>query len=195
MLTEWLRKVFKGIVERVASLFMRAGLSANALTLIGCLLNVGVGVIIATGNLSWGGLALLLASAFDGLDGTLARLTGKATKFGAFLDSVLDRVSESAIFLGLAWYYMGQPGLVEEMLAYVSIVGSLLVSYTRARAEGVGVECKVGLFTRVERCAILIAGLVLKLTTPMLWLMAIGTVLTAIHRILHVYQQAKDQPL
>ena len=195
MLSEWARVLFRWATEPMARLFARLGLVANALTIIGCLLNVGAAVVIATGRLRLGGICLLVASAFDGIDGTLARQMGGATKFGAFLDSVLDRVSESAILLGLAWWYMSQPGPREEVLAYVAIVGSLLVSYTRARAEGLGIECKVGLFTRVERCVILIVALILRLTSPALWLLAIGTVMTAIHRVLYVYSRVKREPL
>jgi CDP-diacylglycerol--glycerol-3-phosphate 3-phosphatidyltransferase len=195
MFTTWLRQVFKGIIEPTASLLSRIGLGANALTIIGCLMNIGVGIVIATGRLRLGGALLIVASAFDALDGSLARQIGRPTRFGAFLDSVLDRVSESAILLGLAVWYMGQPGMIEEILAYIALVGSMLVSYTRARAEGLQIECKVGLFTRVERCIILIAALLLNLTGPALWILAVGTMLTTIHRIVHTYLQIKDQPL
>ena len=195
MLTDWLRKLLGGILEAIGGGLARLGVSANALTIIGCLLNIGAALVIASGRLRWGGAALILASAFDALDGTVARHMGQVTKFGSFLDSFLDRISESAVLLGLAWYYMQQPGQVEELLAYVAIVGSLLVSYARARAEAVGLECKVGLFTRVERCVIIIAALLLKLTTPALWVLAIGAPLTALHRAWHVYGQSKDQPL
>jgi CDP-diacylglycerol--glycerol-3-phosphate 3-phosphatidyltransferase len=138
---------------------------------------------------------LIAAASIDGLDGSLARMNGGGTRFGAFLDSVLDRVSESAIFLGLAWWYLGQPGMAEEMLAYLAVTGSLLVSYVRARAEGIGVPCQVGLFTRVERSILLIAALILGLTVPALWILAVGTWLTTIHRIVAVYRATGDAPL
>mgnify|MGYP000871776339 CR=1 FL=1 len=195
MFTDWLRKVFRGIIQALASFLSRLGLSANAVTIIGCLMNVAVAVILATGRLRLGGVLLIAAAGIDGLDGSLARLNGGATRFGAFLDSVLDRISESVIFLGIAWWYLGQPGMVEEMLAYVAIVGSLLVSYVRARAEGIGVPCKVGLFTRVERSILLIAALILGLTVPALWVLAVGTWLTTIHRIVAVYRATGSAPL
>jgi len=195
MFTQWLRKVTRGITLPVASFLNRIGVSANAITLLGCLLTVAVAALIAGGHTRLGGICLILTTALDGLDGSVAREAGAPTKFGAFLDSVLDRVSESALLLGLAWWYMGQPGITEEILAYVAIFGSLMVSYTRARAEGVGVECKVGLLTRVERSIILIAGLILGLVPATLWVLAIGTVLTAIHRVVYVYLQARDAPL
>ena len=193
--TEWFRKVSRWFVIPTADFLARLGLSANALTIIGCLLNVGVGVVLATGRLRLGGICLIVAAGFDALDGTLARQTNGATQFGAFLDSVLDRVSESVVLLGLAWWYMGQAGRMQEMLVYAVIVGSMLVSYTRARAEGIGVECKVGVFDRVLRAVLLIAGLILGLLEPTLWLLAIGTTATTIRRIVTVYLKSKDQPL
>ena len=184
MFTDWLRKVFRGVIQALASFLSSLGLSANAVTILGCLMNVGVTVILASGRLRLGGVLLIAAAGIDGLDGSLARLNGGATRFGAFLDSVLDRISESAIFLGLAWYYLGQPGMSEEMLVYIAIVGSLLVSYVRARAEGIDVPCKVG-----------IAALILGLTVPALWVLAVGTWLTTIHRIVAVYRATGNAPL
>ena len=195
MFTEWLRRAFKWVLEPMTGFFARIGLSANALTSLGCVTNIAVSVVIATGRLRLGGFCLIIATLFDAVDGSVARQIGKATKFGAFFDSVLDRVSESATLLGLAWWYMGQPGRTEELLAYVAIVGSILVSYARARAEGLGIECKVGLFTRAERCIVIIAGLILGLTSQALWLLAVGSVLTAFHRVLYVYQRVRDEPL
>lgn len=195
MFTDWLRKVSRGIVQPLASFLSRLGFSANAVTILGCLMNVAVAAVLATGRLRLGGVLLIAAAGIDGLDGSLARLNGRPTRFGAFLDSVLDRVSESAILLGLAWWYLGQPGITEELLVYIAIAGSLMVSYVRARAEGIGVPCKVGLFTRVERSILLIAALILGLTVPALWIMAVGTWLTTIHRIVAVYRAAGDAPL
>jgi CDP-diacylglycerol---glycerol-3-phosphate 3-phosphatidyltransferase len=195
MFTDWLRKVFGKGLDAIAAVLVRLGITANAITIVGCLLNIGVGLVLAMGYLRLGGVLVLVVSAVDGLDGTLARIGRGPTKFGAFLDSALDRVSESALFIGLAWYYMGQPGRTEEMLLFVAIVGSLMVSYTRARAEGLGLECKVGLFTRVERCLALSLGLLLGLMDPVLWFLALGTWLTTLHRMLHVYATVKDAPL
>jgi CDP-diacylglycerol--glycerol-3-phosphate 3-phosphatidyltransferase len=195
MLTEWLRRVFRVVLESIAGFFFRLGIGANALTIFGALLNIGVGVVAAMGHLRWAGLLLGFASAFDALDGTLARRIGKATKFGAFLDSVLDRVSEAAVLLGIAVWYMSQPGLTAEILAYVALAGSFLVSYTRARAEGLNVTCKVGLLTRVERCALLIIALLLNLVYPALWILAVGSILTALHRVIHIYVQLRGERL
>jgi CDP-diacylglycerol---glycerol-3-phosphate 3-phosphatidyltransferase len=195
MFTDWLRKVFRRAIEAIAGFFNRLGVHPNALTIFGCLLQVGVGVVLATGALRLGGVLLAVTSVFDAFDGALARQRGLASKFGAFLDSSLDRVSESGVLVGLAWHFMGQPGRVEELLIYVAIVGSLMVSYTRARAEGLGVECKEGLFTRVERTLVLFIGLVTGWIVPVLWLLAIGSVLTAVHRMVFVYLRLRDEPL
>src|SRR4030042_3497134 len=102
MFTEWLRKVTRWIAVPIANFLTRIGISANALTIIGCILTIVVATTIVMGHLRWGGALLIVAAALDGLDGTVARQKGKPTKFGAFLDSVLDRISESAILLGLA---------------------------------------------------------------------------------------------
>ena len=193
MFTAWVRKVFRGIIEPIARFLARLGFSANTLTILGALLTLADSLLIAKGYLRIAGVVLILSSSFDALDGTLARQTGGATRFGAFLDSVLDRVSEAAIFLAIAWWYMEQPGKIEEFLAYVTIVGSFLVSYARARAEGLDIDCKVGLFTRVERALVLILALLFNLIAPALWLLAIGTVTTAIHRALHVYNVTRQR--
>ncbi|MFO7695602.1 MAG: CDP-alcohol phosphatidyltransferase family protein [Anaerolineae bacterium] len=194
MFTQWLRTTFRGFIEGGAAFFGRLGMQANTLTILGCLLQLGAGALVATGRLSLGGVVLAATAVFDAFDGALARQRGGATRFGAFLDSNLDRVAESGVLLGLAWYFMNQPGQVEEFLVYAALVGSWMVSYARARAEGLGIQCKDGLFTRVERTIALILGLVSGWIVPVLWILAIGTVLTAIHRMISVYLQVRDQP-
>jgi CDP-diacylglycerol--glycerol-3-phosphate 3-phosphatidyltransferase len=125
----------------------------------------------------------------DALDGTMARLRGEASDWGAFVDSVTDRYSELVIFGGLLFYYLQQDNWLAVMLAYLAAAGSILVSYTRARAQSLGVETKVGLLTRFERYAILAPGLVFNLTVPALWILAIFANLTAIQRIYDVRRQ------
>ena len=196
MFTTWLRKIAKIILDPLADGLVRLGLTANAVTLIGCLGTVAVSIfLIARGSFFWGGILMAASSAVDALDGTLARRSVGPTAFGSFLDSVLDRVSESAVLLALAWWYLAQGQPTYVLLAYLAVVGSFLVSYTRAKAEALGIECKVGLFTRVERCILMVAGLVLDLTAPMLWILAIGACGTALHRIIHVYSASKGKPL
>jgi CDP-diacylglycerol--glycerol-3-phosphate 3-phosphatidyltransferase len=146
--------------------------------------------MLATGQLRSGGALFVVASAFDALDGSVAREMGQASTFGAFLDSVVDRFSEGTVLFGLLLYYLNRGARLEPALIYVAVFGSLLVSYTRARAEGVGIECKEGLFTRFERVILLAAGLILEWTRPVLWILAILTVFTALQRIAYVWRKA-----
>ena len=191
MFTDWLRKVSKGIIQPIARLTGRLGISPNALTIAGCILNLGISVLIAMGYLRLGGFLLIPAFAFDALDCAVARETNRVTQFGAFLDSCLDRISESAVLLALAWWYMSRGIHLEVILAIVSIIGAMLVSYTLARAEAIGVDCKVGLFTRVERWLLIIAWLIAGLSSLMLWAMAIGSVATALQRVVYVYKKSR----
>ncbi|NOZ06820.1 MAG: CDP-alcohol phosphatidyltransferase family protein [Chloroflexi bacterium] len=160
------------------------------LTIFGFLLMIPIGVILAWGHFRAGAILILLAGAFDGLDGALARLTDRVTSFGAFLDSTLDRYAEGVLYLGLLFFYLQQGQNLEVVLIYLTIVGSLLVSYTRARAEGVGVSCKVGLFTRFERIAVLVLGLLSGWMRPALVILALLSHVTALQRMWHVYRQA-----
>jgi CDP-diacylglycerol--glycerol-3-phosphate 3-phosphatidyltransferase len=149
--------------------------------------------VLATGQLLWGGLLLILAALFDTLDGALARHAGKTTVFGAFLDSVVDRFSESVTLVALIWYYSGQTdGRMAVILLAATLVGSLMVSYTRARAEAVNIECKEGFFQRTERIVVLILGLVTGWMLPVLWILAIFTNFTAVQRIYDVYRKTNS---
>jgi CDP-diacylglycerol--glycerol-3-phosphate 3-phosphatidyltransferase len=176
----------------IARLIGRTGLTPNTLTIIGLALNVGVAAVLARGSVVLGGILLLLASSFDALDGTLARLTGQQSRFGAFFDSTLDRYSEGVIYGGLLIYYLDQGVRAEPLLLYAAIIGSQMVSYTRARAEGLGLECKVGLATRLERLLILAAGLILGRVTLALGLLAVLANLTAVQRMLHVHKVTQE---
>ncbi|HEX8683457.1 MAG TPA: CDP-alcohol phosphatidyltransferase family protein [Ardenticatenaceae bacterium] len=189
MITDWLRGRTQGIVATLAMLMHRLGLTPNGLTLIGTVFMFGIGLVLAQGNFVTGAVLVALAAAFDALDGSLARQTNRVTRFGAFLDSTTDRWAEAAIYGGLLWWYTGQGSQLEVMLVYAAIIGSLLVSYTRARAEGIGVECKVGLFTRFERIVVLIVGLVSGQMLIALAVLAVLSNVTAIQRILHVHRQ------
>jgi CDP-diacylglycerol--glycerol-3-phosphate 3-phosphatidyltransferase len=154
------------------------------------------GLLAATGNLVWSGIFLLIAAPMDAFDGTVARLSGSAkSKFGAFWDSTLDRYSESLVLLGVLIYGLGRNNDWIVVLAGVTIFGSLLVSYTRSRAETLGVECKVGIMTRLERVVVTILMLVLNPLYPDvpvligLGLMALFTNVTVIMRIVHVRRE------
>jgi phosphatidylglycerophosphate synthase len=172
------------------------GLTPNALTVIGSLLTACVGLLVAQGWFLAAGICLWLFSATDTLDGALARATNRVSTFGAFLDSVCDRCAEAAVFCGVLWYYSSTANPLGVMLAYVALVGSLMVSYARARAEGVGLQAaEVGWFQRPERIILLGLGFLLTAAIPaallvVLALLAIMTALTVIQRVLHVARTA-----
>jgi CDP-diacylglycerol--glycerol-3-phosphate 3-phosphatidyltransferase len=188
MISDHLRRWSRWLVEPIARGLHRLGVTPNALTVFGFLLNIVNAWLLASGRLRLAGVLVLAFSALDGLDGTLARLSGQATRFGAFLDSVLDRFSEAVLYFGLLVYFAHSGRQEELYLTYAAIIGSQMVSYTRARAEGLGLPCQVGWFSRVERIIALCIGLVAGWLRPVLWLLAILTNLTALQRMLHVYR-------
>ncbi len=177
-----------GLTNYLVRPLARAGISPNALTLIGFLAMLAVACVLARGHERIGGLLIIPVALLDALDGALARSTGKTTVFGAFFDSTLDRFAEIALYLGLLYLYRDNP--VAVLLVYLAITGSLMVSYTRARAEGLGLECKVGWFTRLERLATLVVGLVLERTVVALLVLAVFSNLTAVQRLWHVWRTA-----
>jgi CDP-diacylglycerol--glycerol-3-phosphate 3-phosphatidyltransferase len=180
-------------VQRVGALIARTGLTPNQLTLLGLALNAGVGAVLASGRLQAAGLLLLVAGAFDMLDGAVARATGRVTRFGGVLDSVLDRYAEALVVGGLLlWLVRTDDGTVPVLLCYATIVGSLLVSYVRARAEGAGIPLTQGFFARPERIVALALGLLLERPVIVLWLLAIATNLTVIQRLWLVWRAARD---
>jgi len=172
------------LLASIARLISRTGVSPNILTLSGFLATLGVSYVLALGHERVAGLLIIPVGLFDALDGALARAMDKATPFGAFFDSTLDRFAEIALYLGLLYLYRGST--LETVLIYLAITGSLMVSYTRARAEGLGLECKVGLFTRFERLAVLVVGLLLEQTFIALIILAIFSNLTALQRMWYV---------
>ncbi len=192
-LTDRARQCLGGAADAIAALLARLGFMPNTLTLIGFLMNVAVAVILSQGEMRWGAVAFFLACAFDGLDGALARRLNRVSRFGAFLDSTMDRLSEAAVFLGLLVWYTGRGAKQEIVLIYATIVGSLMVSYSRARAEGLGMDCRVGLLTRMERAVVLCVGLLLNQVTIMLWLMAVLTNFTAVQRMVYVWRSSERE--
>jgi len=187
-----LKRVSRTYAETPARWLGRLGLTPNALTVIGSLLTASVGVLIAQGWFVAAGVCLWLFSATDTLDGALARATGRVTVFGAFLDSVSDRYAEAAVFFGIAWYYQATVNPRGVALTYLALVGSLMVSYARARAEGVGLQAaEVGWFQRPERIVLLGVGLLLTPFLPIalelvLAALAILTTITVLQRVRHV---------
>lgn len=182
------RDISRPTLEAIARNLAKWNISPDAVTYLGLVLTVGVAVLAALGEIRWAGVAYVVAAVCDALDGTLARVSGKGSRFGAFLDSSIDRFEESIVFLGLSIHYALVGGLWEIPLLLVVTVGSLMVSYTRARAEGLGVACKVGFMTRVPRVAIMIVGMILDQVFIALILLAVTTLYTTFHRMIHVWR-------
>ncbi len=191
-LTDILRVRFKGVVNPAARFVSRFGITPNMLTLTGLVGNIVAAFFLSQGALRVGGLIILLVGPLDALDGALARLRDEPSPFGAFLDSVTDRYSELFIFGGLMLYYVQRGDWLWTSVVYVAAAGSVLVSYTRARAEGVGFSAKCGLLTRAERFVILIPSLIFNFTEIGLALIAIFAHFTALQRIYHIRQQARE---
>ena len=180
------------------------GITPNMLTVIGLLLSGLTAIVIAQGYISIGGWLVLFAGIFDMFDGAMARVRNAATTFGAFLDSTLDRYSEGIILFGLLYYALQHPGLQDPLwpmpheqtwmitFVYIALLGSLMVSYTKARAEGLGLECKTGLLARPERVILLAIGL---LTNTGIWalaLLAVFSNVTAVDRIFSIWRATRQ---
>jgi phosphatidylglycerophosphate synthase len=182
------RDVSRPTLETIGRTLARWNVSPNAVTYLGLVLTVGVAVLAGLGEIRWAGVAYIFAALCDAMDGTLARVSGKGSRFGAFLDSTIDRFEESMVFLGLSVHYALAGGQLEIPLILVVTVGSLMVSYTRARAEAVGVTCKVGFMTRPPRVVIMIAALILDQVLIGLIILAITSLVTTFHRMVHIWQ-------
>lgn len=192
MVTRMVRRYTMWITEPIARFFIRLGASPNHVTLLGVLLMMVVATLLALGHLRAAGFLMLVGAGADGVDGVMARLSGRATRFGGFLDSTMDRYSEALALLGLFVYFLPRDNAEALILIYVAVVGSMLVSYTRARAESVGLECKTGLLTRVERVVILMIALIVGQVRIGLWILAVLSQFTAAQRIYAVWKACRD---
>lgn len=188
------RDVSRPGLEAVGQVLARWNVSPDWVTAIGLVLTAGVALLAALGEIQWAGAAYIVAAVFDALDGTVARVSGKVSRFGAFLDSTIDRFEESLVFLGLIIYYATEGGVWEIPMLLVVTVASLMVSYTRARAEALGVACKVGVMTRPIRVAIVIAGMILDQVFVAVVIVAVTSLWTAFHRVLHVWRATGGEP-
>lgn len=190
-LTDQLRARFKGILDPVGAFLNRLGLMPNTMTILGLAGNTLGAIFLAQGKMTLGGLLILLMGPVDALDGTMARLRGESTAFGAFVDSVTDRYSELVIFGGLLYYYVTRGDWLGAGVTYAAAVGSVLVSYVRARAQSLGYDTKIGVLTRLERYLVLAPSLVVNWPAAGLWIIAIFANLTAFQRILDVRRQTR----
>lgn len=178
-------------------------INPNVLTLIGVAINVGCGVLFGFGYFFWAGVVLIVANLFDMLDGGVARMTGHVTKFGAFLDSSFDRLSDMVIFLGIIVFYAAnrpEHSLMNVFLAGVAMMGSVLVSYTAAKAEGVVGNIRIGFLQRPERIVLLIIGALSTVESnsyfanrmpAVLWVLAVGSLWTFISRIYFTWEEMR----
>src|SRR4051812_47957244 len=170
--------------DPVGRALFRLRLRPNHLTVMGLAVSLLAAAAFVMGHIRLGGALVLLAGLFDFADGSLARASGQVTPFGAFLDSVIDRYSDLVVLLGIVVLFAGIPNMRGAVAAMAALVGSLMVSYTKARAESIGVECNVGFMERPERMICLIAGAIFDVLEPALWVLAVLANITAVHRIL-----------
>ncbi|HEX2978754.1 MAG TPA: CDP-alcohol phosphatidyltransferase family protein [Anaerolineaceae bacterium] len=189
--TDYLRVRFKGVLDPIGRFLNQLGLMPNTITIFGLIGTTVGAVLIALGQVTWGGILVLLMGPVDALDGTMARLRGEPSNFGAFVDSVTDRYSELVTYAGLLYYFLSTGKTLEAMLTFFAAAGSVLVSYVKARAEGLGLQCKVGVLTRVERYLVLAPCLVFNIPWVAVWIIAILANFTALQRILYVRGQCQ----
>lgn len=208
-----LKRLFGAALQRVVipvgAAIGRAGVTPNMVTISGFLVTVIAAVVISQGRLLLGGLILVGGSVLDMLDGAIARATGKGSKAGAFLDSTLDRLSDAVVYVGLIWYYAAgqgvsvitvgsdvgfeysEPHFLGAGLALAGLVLSLMVSYVKARAEGLRFDCNVGIAERPERIFLVCGGLILDLLIPALVLLVAASAITVVQRFVHVWRRAR----
>ena len=182
---------FGKIIGKIVGWLALSRIHPNVLTFIGLLINVVAAFLFAGGRFRAAGLVVLGAGLFDMVDGRVARETNRVTKFGGFFDSVLDRYSDMALFMGLLVYYASINRFFYIVLTAIVMTGSVMVSYARSRAECTIPQCKVGFLERPERIVLIIIGALFDRMAPVLWVIAILSNVTVIHRMIHTFQEAK----
>ena len=181
------------ITEPIIPFLSRTGLTPDIITWTGLIIVIAAAVMVALNQLFAGGILVLVAGFCDMLDGALARYIQKTSKFGAVLDSTFDRISEAAVLFGLVYLYgqrSGERAII--CLAFLVLLFSFLISYIKARAEGTGIACNVGFFTRTERVLVIAIGLLFKLVLIALVILAVFSFITVIQRLVHVYRHTRD---
>lgn len=183
--------VFGAAIDRIVRWLALSRIHPNVLTFIGLVINIGAATLFAAGSFRWAGVVVLGAALFDMVDGRVARETNRVTRFGGFFDSVLDRYSDLALLMGLLVYYASINRFFYVVLTAIVMTGSVMVSYTRARAECTIPKCKVGFLERPERVVLIIIGALLDRMAPVLWVIAVLSNLTVIHRMIYTWQESK----
>jgi CDP-diacylglycerol--glycerol-3-phosphate 3-phosphatidyltransferase len=182
---------FNKIIVLIVRALALSRIHPNALTFIGLVINAGAAVLLASGNFLAAGLVIIGAALFDMVDGRVARETNQVTRFGGYFDSVVDRYSDLVLLMGLLGYYASFQRFFYVVLTAVVMTGSVMVSYTRARAECVIPKCKVGFMERPERIVLLILGALFNRMAPVLWVIAVLSNITVIHRMIHTWQETR----
>jgi CDP-diacylglycerol--glycerol-3-phosphate 3-phosphatidyltransferase len=182
---------FGKIIEKIVGALALSRIHPNVLTFIGLLINIWAAFLFASGRFKQAALVVIGAGLFDMVDGRVARETNRVTRFGGFFDSVLDRYSDLALFMGLLVYYASINRFFYIVLTAIVMTGSVMVSYTRARAENTIPKCKVGFLERPERVVLIIIGALFDRMAPVLWVIAVFSNLTVIHRMIYTWQEAK----
>ncbi len=192
--TERVRKLTHSVLQPIGMRLHRLGIHPDHVTIAGTVLVFVASLVVALGHMQLGAFILLLALPLDAIDGAIARAMQRKGKFGALLDSSLDRYADAAIFTGLGYYFAVKGQLEMLVLAFAALVGAYSVSYVRARAEGLGVDVKIGLFSRLERVAIILLMLLLPDLLPIgVTILALGTNFTAFQRLVYVYRVLKQR--
>ncbi|MEE9566184.1 MAG: CDP-alcohol phosphatidyltransferase family protein [Desulfobacteria bacterium] len=189
-LTAWVKTWAYVVLDPLSRLLARLGIQPNLLSMIGLFAASAAGAVVAAGYISHGGWLFLVSGPFDALDGALARTEGLESRFGAFLDSFIDRYSEAVVLFGILCWATFHDRHVLVLLSFLTMIGSFMVSYARARAEGLSISCKVGLFTRLERFIVLTLTLITQQLLAGLIILALLTNFTALQRMFHVYRQS-----
>ena len=193
MITRKIGDTLGQVLDAIVRGFAASGVNPNFLTFIGFGINLLAAYLFAYGYFRWAGATIILARIFDMADGRVARLEGRVTPFGGFYDSVMDRYSDLCLLIGLLIYYGRINRFFYVSLVAVVMIGSVMVSYSRARAENVIPSCKVGFLERPERVVLIIIGALFDRMAPVLWLIAVLSNVTVIHRILYTRQEARKR--
>ncbi|MDR3574050.1 MAG: CDP-alcohol phosphatidyltransferase family protein [Anaerolineaceae bacterium] len=187
--SDFLRATLKGVVEPIAAFLTHLGITPDAVTLSGLVGHIAAGYLVILGHIPAAGIVTLIMAPVDFLDGTMARLSGKSSIFGAFLDSVTDRYSELILLGCLLAYFLQKQDWIACLGIYAAAAGSILVSYIRSKAEGLGFNAKNGLLSRVERYIILVPAMIFNFPLVGIWIIAVLANFTALQRIWYVRQQ------
>ncbi|MDI6776049.1 MAG: CDP-alcohol phosphatidyltransferase family protein [Syntrophales bacterium] len=188
-LDQWRKKAGLLITTPLVQVLGKSRLKPDTLTFTGLVISFGAAYFLARGDFFSGGVLVLVSGLFDLVDGALARFNNQATKFGAVLDSTFDRLSEAVILCGLVIWYIPTVSTLGIVLIFAVLIGSFLVSYIKAKAEGLGLACQVGLFTRAERVIVLTVGLLCGQVLITLWILLVFVYVTVIQRLLYVKKE------